>query len=350
MKRTFVVVMVTVAVVAVLAVLLLSSGGSPSDGLSSSHSTPSETSSETPSEIHSPSPPLNVRIDYIGVKNAGGHNDLLPDDSDGEVQLVVVVADGKTPTPGDQVYIPLTKQGYKMGDFETIEINQRVFHTSSIGDYLKVSIIAYDVDSKTQTLDLLSTLEMLGAPGAAQLRVIIELLPQEDDLIGCYQRTWHKDEDWGIGQYREVAQNTFADDNFLVGISIWSEGEPSAIPTPILLPDVKILNVDVPSQIKKRSGSEWITVTTYPVTAILVNDEAIDVELEWEVSCEIGTIYYAGFPYKSLNGTVAVPAGGSKILQAQYCSAVAGVDQINWRISYKGKEFDSRSDTLDVIS
>jgi len=230
MKRKLVAVVVTVAVVAVVALVLISSGNQPPDGEPPSDSTPSEAPSETPS----PNPPLNVRIDYIGVKNAGGDDDLLPDDSNGEVQLVVVVADGKTPTPEDQVFIPLTKQGYKMGDFKAIEINQRVFHTSSVGDYLKVSIIAYDVDSKTQTLNLLSVLEMLGARGATQLHAIIELLPQEDDLIGCYQRTCYKDENWGIGQYREVAKNTFGNDNFLVGISIWSEGKPPTILEPSL--------------------------------------------------------------------------------------------------------------------
>lgn len=333
MKRTFVVVLVTVAVVAVLAVLLLSSGDSPSDDLPPSHSTPSETPS--------PNPPLNVRIDYVGVKNAGGHDDLLPDDSNGEVQLVVVVADGKTPTPEDQVFIPLTKQGYKMGDFEAIEINQRVFHTSSVGDYLKVSIIAYDVDSKTQTLNLLSALEMLGAPGAAQLRAIIELLPQEDDLIGCYQRTWYKDENWGIGQYREVAQNTFANDNFLVGISIWSEGEPPTIPEPSLLPDVKIQNVDMPSQVK-QSNSGWFYWEWYTNTLTLVNNEPIDVKVDWKA--------YSSAKGEFDHGTAIVPADGKcDISRCYFYENDVGPLELTYTVSHNGRELDSWSGTMNVI-
>jgi len=105
----------------------------------------------------------------------------------------------------------------------------------------------------------------------------------------------------------------------------------------------------MPSQIRKRPESEWITVTTYPITVTLINNEAIDVEVEWATSCEIRTFYYAGFLYKSLSDRVVVPACGYKTLQAQYCSGVAGVDQIIWKISYKGKELDSRSGTLNVI-
>jgi len=81
--------------------------------------------------IEKPSTPLNVRIDYIGVKNAYDSDDPW-DYSHSEVQLVVVVTDGKTATPEGEVFIPWDKKGYKMESFETKKINQPVFHTSSV--------------------------------------------------------------------------------------------------------------------------------------------------------------------------------------------------------------------------
>jgi hypothetical protein len=340
MKRILAVALSILAVIVI--VLILHPGGN-----GGGNHTPAGNSNLEPdsnnltSQPPSPNPTLNVRIDYIGIKDAGGGNDLYPDDFDGEIQLAIVVGDGKAPATEDQVFIPVTKQGYKMGNFETMQINERVFHTSSVGDYLKVSIIAYDVDCETQTLDLLSAMEMLGAPGAAELRVIIELLPQEDDLVGCYQRTWYKDENWGVGQYREVATNRFGRDNFLVGISIWSDEESPANPEPHLLPDVRILNVATPSQVK-QSNSGWFYWKYYTNTVTLVNNEPVDIEVDWKA--------YSSAEGQFGAGTITVPARGSRSISRSYFyQNDIGPLQLTYRIYYKDRELDSWSGTINVV-
>ena len=238
MKRKLVAVVVAVAVVAVLAVLLLSSGNS--DGLPPSHSTPSE----TPSETHSPSPPLNLRIDYIGVKDAMGDDDYGEDFLYGEIQLVIVITDGKSEP--QTCYIPQETpqglEGYTIPDFSKIEISQKIYHTASAGDYLKLSVIAYDVDSKTKLMTDAAILELLGTiAGMPETRIfkeLVSLLPVENDLVGEYEATWYPDENYGIGQHEVSCLDKSANKNFFVGFSIWSDKEPPLLPPPSTLPGV----------------------------------------------------------------------------------------------------------------
>ena len=86
---------------------------------------------------------------------------------------------------------------------------------------MRYRLIAYDIDSKTETLDFLSMAGALGVPGADVLSVIYEFLPEEDDFIGYYENTWYADENWGIGQYEEVGF-----DDLRVWFSIYSDVPP----------------------------------------------------------------------------------------------------------------------------
>lgn len=84
---------------------------------------PSPPSSTVP-ESHIPDIPLNVTIDYIGVTSAHDQEDIW--DPDGEVQLLVLITDGKETPP---VSLPPDETGFKMGDFELM--NQLI--SKSIG-------------------------------------------------------------------------------------------------------------------------------------------------------------------------------------------------------------------------
>jgi hypothetical protein len=278
--------------------------------------------------------PLNVRIDYIGMKDAYDTDDIW--DSRSEVQLVVVVTDGITNTAEDQVFIPIDREGYKMSNFETRQIDRRVFHTSSVGDYLRVSIAAWDIDSKSETLDALSVLEAFGATGAREVRMLYAMLPDEDDRIGDYQQTWYPDENWGIGQHEEICN-----DNFLLGFSVWSDEEPPLVPQPPLSPDVKIQNVAMPSQVE-QSNSGWFYWRYYVNTLTLVNNEPIDIEVDWKASSSVKGEFD--------QGSTIVPAKGKcDVSRSYFYENDVGPLKLTYTIYYEGRETDSWTGTMNVV-
>lgn len=176
----------------------------------------------TPTPLPTPTPtlqptPLNVTLNYIGVEDAHG----------GNVQLVVVVGDEGG---FERTLIPPVEHGFPMGDFETKEINQRVFHTPSAEGSLKMTILAYHRDqSKTDYLALIDMMGWYYGDSINMLRNLVLNMPGNDELIGYYENTWYPDESWGIRQYNEVGI-----DDLRVWFSIWSDTEP----TPILMPSL----------------------------------------------------------------------------------------------------------------
>lgn len=231
------------------------------------------------------------------------------------------------------VSLPPDETSFKMGDFEVERINQVVFHTSSAGDYLKVSIAAYDIDSKEETLDYLSILGAFGLSGARSLKQLYAMLPQEDDRIGYYEATWYPEENWGIGQYE-----TEGVEDLRIWFTIWSDIEPTSISKPSLLPDVKILDADIPSQVKKSSA--WFPLV-YEHTLTIVNNESIDITVDWNVhSSETGD--FGG-------GSITIPANSNKSIAERYFYETAGSIEITYTISYRGDELDSWSGTVNVI-
>lgn len=284
-------------------------------------------------DVRIAAPALNVRIDYIGVIAAQGKDDF--DDYNGEVKLAIVVTDGQVT---EKWLIPPAEGNvFDMGDFETTEINQRVFHTASIGDYLKVSIIAYDIDSKTETLDYLSVLEVLGeilgVPGVGTIKQIYSVWPEEDDPIGYYQYVWKPDENWGIGQYEAKGH-----DDLRVWFQIYSDIEPPLISKPSLIPDVNIQSVNLPSEVK-RSSFPFLYWYTHTLT--LVNNESIDVWVDWQANSSV-TGDFAG-------GNVRVPANDCIIITEDYFYESVGITEVTYTISHNGRELDSWSGTVNVI-
>ena len=271
-----------------------------------------------------PTLPVNVTINYIGVKCAHG----------GNVQLVVVVSDGDKI---EKHLIPPGEHTFSMSDFDTGTINQRVFHTASAKDNLKVNILAYHRDqSKKDYLDMIQMMEWYYGDGISMLKNLILNMPENDKLIGYYDNTWYPDEDWGIGQYNEVGT-----DAFQVWFSIWSDAEPAAIAKPSLLPDVKIKNVEVPS-----------TVSLGPVglkkpdhTLVLENNEDIDIKIDY-----FGDTPLALGLYKSpVKGTVNVPKRSSKPVVHSFQYTKEGVAKITYTIFYHDIELDKWSGEVTVL-
>lgn len=193
-----------------------------------------------------PSPTrIRVRIDYIAVKDAMGKIEYGEDPLISDIQLIIAVSDGKNepltwyfPQEG-----PEGLEGMTMADYSEIQINQRVYDVQSAGDYLSISILAYALHSKDNLLTSAKVSEVLaaaaGVPGADTLEALISLLPPvEDDRVGACEPIWYSDEAYGIGRHQVSCLDEFGHTNLFVGISIWSDMEPSLLLVPSPFPGV----------------------------------------------------------------------------------------------------------------
>ncbi len=180
-------------------------------------------------------PPLNVTINHIGVLF-----DHDPIQGPGDIRLVLLITDGKQTV---QQIIPPSEGTFSLSDYETIQLNQRVFHTLEVRDFLKIGIIAYDDDPESAISDALQfALPVLGTifvqPYLTTIGGAISeyeettgniLFENKDDYVGYYEGVWGSDESWGIGQYDAVGMG-----DFRVWFSIWSDSEPEPISQPTL--------------------------------------------------------------------------------------------------------------------
>ncbi len=195
-------------------------------------------------------PPLNVTVNYIGVKDDHDPWDIIQ--GPGDIRLFLVVSDGNQT---DEAVMPPREGTYPLNDYETVELAQRIFHTASVGDYLKIVIIAYDDDPEERISQLLQVASILapilGVPYVGDISAIFSqyeeqtgepLFENTDDYVGYFEGFWGADESWGIGQHNAVGT-----EDFRVWFSIWSENVPPNIPIPTLSPDVTIESVGVPA-------------------------------------------------------------------------------------------------------
>ena len=270
--------------------------------------------------------PLNVRLDYIGVKDAHG----------GNVQLVVVVGD-EDEDKMETLLIPPVEEGFSMDNFAVKEINQRVFHTPSIKGNLKMTILAYHRDqSKTDYLTLINWMKWYYGDNIDWLEQLVLNMPEQDELIGYYEYTWYPDENWGIGgNYSRVGH-----DDFLVWFSIYPGEEPPQMSQPSLLPDVEIQNVDMPSEVV-QSNSGWFYYSWYTNTLTLVNHESCPLTVQWSAVTSAG---------KEFGSTVTVPAKGKiDCSESYYYENKIGPLEWVYTIRHNGEELDSWSGTMNVI-
>jgi len=281
--------------------------------------------SNPPTQTQIMHPPINVTIDYIGIKNAYNPGNSL-DSRHSNVKIIVAVNDGKTNS--NPVTIPPALMTY----FDTREIKQRVFYTSSVGDYLKVSIMAYNVYNRDDTLSLLAAFEKLGQAAAGSLRTIVESLPKES-YIGYYDSIWYPADNWGIGRYEEKGV-----DNIRVWFRIWSGSEPSPIPKPEFLPNIKIKNVTIPSPISL--GVWGNRQVTHKFT--LGNNENFAIGVKWAANSSVTGNFDSG--------TVDLPGNGFKEITKQYTYTKKGTAEITYTIyyAYNGKKLDQRTVEVSV--
>ncbi len=286
--------------------------------------------------VKTPNPPLSVTIDYVGVKFDHDPSDLLQ--GPGDIRLVILITDGIHTV---QEIIPPGEGTFQINDYQTIPLNQRVFQTDSVGDYLKISVIAWDDDPETAVSDTLrSALPILGAVfGMPALGTTADILSQyqektgkplfenKDDFVGYFESSWGANESWGIGQYKAVGTS-----DLRLWFSIWSDSQPASGPKPTLSPDVTIQNTDVPLQV--IAGKEY----SYHVT--LRNNESRPATVTLKIR-------------SSLTGevdsrSVTVPANNSVTITESTTFQPTGVRTVTYSLLYQGVEISSLSKPVEA--
>jgi len=287
--------------------------------------------------VEMPNPPLNVTINYIGVTF---DHDPMDIQGPGDIRLILVVSDGKQTI---QEILPPGEGTYPLDDYETMQLNQRVFHTTEVGDYLKIGIIAYEDDQGTT--EALNMLQMalpilgpaMGLPYADGISAIFSqyteatgkpLFENKDDYVGYFEGFWGWDESWGIGQHSAVGTQ-----DLRVWLSIWSESQPLDVSKPTLSPDVTILGIDVPSEVEVgRTETYDITLKNnepHPLTIIL--------KIHSSVTGDVGS------------QSVTIPANSTITVTDATRFEPAGVRTITYTVFYKGEEIHSLSKTKHLI-
>ena len=164
--------------------------------------------------VRTPNPPITVRLDRIGVYD---NRETWTRGKDGEVYVYIVVSDEKKTT--ERIRFPQQEgQHYKLEKNETVDIGTIIFSTNEVGDSLTLTTIGFEDDGggfEPLVYKALGTaIESQIAGGAGGLLealdfsiggLIAQLAGAEDDWLGSYERTWNRDNNWGIGGYIDIA-------------------------------------------------------------------------------------------------------------------------------------------------
>lgn len=185
---------------------------------------------------------MNVRIDYIAIKDAMGRVRHGEDPLYGYIQLIAVVSDGKNEPQA--WYIPQQApgglEGYRLPDYGRMQLDEKVYRADSVGDYLRVSVLAYSIGSRQKLVSDADVLAMLGSlVGMPEMRIfqeLVKLIPVEDVRVGGYERAWTSGEGYGIGHHEVWCRDKDGRENLLLGFSIWSDSEPPPLRVPSTVP------------------------------------------------------------------------------------------------------------------
>lgn len=299
---------------------------SPTPAATSSLSVPTHSPAPTPVA----GPALTVKIDYFAVKST--HQPAIYF-APNTIQVYAVIDDGKS-EPWAFSY-PSSNEGIPMKDFQLVDLGgQTIFNTSSVGDYLKISVLAYSCEDKEATLSLGRALQAF-EPSIGPLLDYYEKQPESKELIGWYEHTWYPEENWGmtLGKYEAVGEG-----DLRLWFRIWSTNEPGATQEPRFSPEVRIQSVTLPSNVRVSSG---LFVTLYYTTLRLVNNESVDIVVNWQANSSVTGNFD--------NGTVTVEKYNYVDVTKGYYYTAPGPVKITYTIYYNGTQLDTNSGTLNVV-
>ena len=177
--------------------------------------------------VRTPSPPITVRLDKIGVYD---NRETWTRGKDGEVYLYIVVSDGRKTT--ERMRFPQREeQHYKLEKNETVNIGAIIFSVDDVGDSLTLTVVSYEDDGGGfeplvyKALGVAIESQVAGGTGglleAFNLSLgglIAQLFGAEDDWLGSYERTWDHDSNWGIGKYDDI---TLEDERGIQCLRLW---------------------------------------------------------------------------------------------------------------------------------
>jgi hypothetical protein len=284
---------------------------------------------QTPTTTPTPAIPIDVRLDYFGVKST--HQPQGYYVARNKVQFFAVVDDGKS----KQIFsYPSTNDGIPMDDFYLKDMGeQMLFHTSSISDYLKISLLAYSCEDREAIIAIGKALGVF-EPAMSTLMDFYQKMPQRKELIGYYEHIWYPVERWGI----EKGQYPIQANDLLVGFRIYSVNAPAPISKPTILPDVNITNLQLPTEAKVSAG---FMTTSYDHKFRIVNNETMNISINWDA--------YSSIKGNFASESVLVPSRGYYDVKKQYWYDKVGSVEITFSIYYKGNKLDSKSGTVKVI-
>jgi hypothetical protein len=273
-------------------------------------------------------PPIQAALDFFGIKNT--HQPSATAVSN-RTQLYVVADDGKKTW---NFAYPSNGEGIVMTYFQLEDLSQqKIFDTSRVGDYFRISALAYSCADNEATLSVLRALQQY-KPSMGPLVDFYDKLPLSKELIGWYEHTWLPVDEWGTEQARYAAEGS---GDLRLWFRIWSNTEPAAFSKPLFVPDVRIENVKLPTN--ARPGCEQ----RYPITLSLVNNEEFDVPIEWEAeSSMVGEFDH---------GEAIVPKNGQLDITKNYWWE-AGERTITYTIYYywNNAKIDTWLGSLNVTS
>jgi hypothetical protein len=279
-------------------------------------------------------PPIQVVLDFFGIKDI--HQPPISV-APNRIQLYIVVDDGKTTW---NFTYPRNGEGIVMDYFQLEDLRkQTIFQSLSVGDHLTISALAYSCADKEATLSVGKALQTF-EPSMGPLLDFYERLPQSRELIGWYEHTWYTTDEWGTvqGRYEEEGRG-----DLRLWFRIWSNEELAPISKPRFVPDVKILDVTLPTDAKP--GSVWIIGSKqYPITLSLMNNEEFDVPIKWEAESSMTGKFH--------HGEAIVPRNGKQLDITKYYWWEAGDRTITYTIyySWNNAKLDTWSGTVSVTS
>lgn len=176
--------------------------------------------------VRTPNPPITVRLDRIGVYD---NRETWTRGEDGEVYVGIIVTDGNTIV--EERFPEGEGQHYKLEKNETVDIGTTVFSVDEVGDYIRIAAVGYEDDGGQGEMLLYQALGVAGeayiSGGAATLlemtdsslgNLLAKIFGAEDDWLGSYERSWNYDDNWGIGNYQDIA---LEDERGILCLRLW---------------------------------------------------------------------------------------------------------------------------------
>lgn len=305
--------------------------------------TPTQPPSSTPSPTDIPTPtapptskfPLNVTLNYVGVKSNQATTGTA------NIYLLLVITDGYQKATSR--FLP-AGANFSLNSYQVIPLNQMVFHTDSAGDSLKVCILAYkqndprwlssiltpalaEIERGLSWGDYRSAQEILTTVEKYKQKSPVSFTDGGDKLLGYYEDVWGTNESRGIGEYNAVGS-----DDFWLWFSIWSKEQPKPASAPVLLPEVTLDNVNLVSSV--NTGQRRVDIVR------IKNKELHPITVSLK-----GTSLLSGDFYSN---AIEVPADGYAWVEKEFVTNSAGIDTITYTIYFQNIKLDSESKELRV--